>query len=69
MMMVRTLLCLALPLALCACGVPQKFDQLKTDKARFDQQQHERAAYTGCNKNAMPGTTQHLTCRMAASPK
>lgn len=67
-MRVRAIPALCLMLALCACAVPQKLDQLKLDKACFDQQEDERSAYAGCNQSAMPGTTQHLTCRMAATP-
>ena len=65
--MMRAALALGLMLGLCACTMPQKINLLRQDKARFDRQQDERAAYERCSRDAMPGTTQHMACRMAGS--
>jgi hypothetical protein len=63
--MVRAVLSLGMALWLCACAIPQKIDQVRADKARFDRQQDERAANDRCNEYSMPGTPQHLACRAA----
>ena len=63
------LLSLGLALMLCACTLPQKIDRLGKDKARYDQQQSERAANERCNADSMPGTMQHFACRMAEQGK
>lgn len=65
--MMRAVLALGLMLGLCACALPQKINQLRQDKALFDRQQDEKAAYDRCSRDALPGTTQHMACRMAGS--
>lgn len=60
-------LCLCLALTLCACVAPRKITQLQQDKARYDQQQSERAVNDRCNEEAMPGTPQHFACRMSGA--
>jgi hypothetical protein len=58
--------CLCLVLILPACVAPQKISKTQQDKARFDQEQSERSANENCNQDAMPGTPQHLACRLSS---
>jgi hypothetical protein len=58
--------CLCLALILSACVAPQKISKTQQDRARFDQQQSERSANENCNQNAVPGTPQHLACRLSS---
>jgi hypothetical protein len=63
---VRTGALILLTLALCGCVTPAKIKQAEQDKAIYDQQSKEKAAYDQCTDQSMPGTLQHFACRLSA---
>ena len=65
-MSLRRILPAALLLLLAGCALPQTIRKTEQDKARLDQQQNERDVNAQCNQGAMPGTVQHMACRMSA---
>jgi hypothetical protein len=56
--------CLAI--ILCGCATPAKIKQAEQDKALYDQESREKAAYDQCTDQSMPGTLQHFACRLSA---
>jgi hypothetical protein len=65
-LMLRFGLAAGVALILGGCVTPQKIKQAEQDKARYDQESRERAAYDQCTQQSMPGTLQHFACRMSA---
>jgi starvation-inducible outer membrane lipoprotein len=65
-MSAKPILTVCVALILCGCVTPAKIKQAQEDKARYDQESKERAAYDQCTQQAMPGTLQHFACRMSA---
>ena len=57
----------ALSLALCACVPAARLKQDQADQARFNAQLQERDRNEKCSQTAMPGTPEHMACRLGAS--
>jgi hypothetical protein len=57
----------AAALLLAGCVNPQKLERGKADVAKFEAQRQERASEAQCDETAMPGTPEHLACRLAKS--
>jgi starvation-inducible outer membrane lipoprotein len=55
----------ACALLLSACVNPQKLQQGRADVAKFQAQRQEQDSNAQCSQTAMPGTPQHLACRLA----
>ena len=55
-------------LLLCGCtpAVQQKLKQEQADEAAYGAQAQEQAAAQHCSQ-LLPGTTEHMTCMLAAS--
>lgn len=53
---------------LCACVPAQKLSQEQGDQARLNAQLQERAADEKCSQAAMPGTPEHMACRLGVAP-
>jgi starvation-inducible outer membrane lipoprotein len=69
--MLRPVLFIGLALILSGCVAPKKIQQERADQAMFGAQLRDREANDRCSETAMPGTPQHLACRLAkpgASP-
>lgn len=52
-------------LLLSGCVSPQKLQKTQTDAAQFDAALQARRSNEQCSETAMPGTIQHLSCRMS----
>jgi outer membrane murein-binding lipoprotein Lpp len=52
-------------LMLCGCVAPQKIQKTQADAAEVQAQSKARADYEQCSQTAMPGTPEHLACRLA----
>jgi outer membrane murein-binding lipoprotein Lpp len=55
----------ALILCLAGCVSPQKIDKTRADMDTFNAERQARDANQQCSETAMPGTVEHLACRMA----
>ena len=53
-------------LLLAACVPVQKIKQEEADQAKLHVERQERDAYDKCTQTLMPGSTEHLACRMGA---
>jgi hypothetical protein len=62
----RYLVPLACVLLLSGCVPHQKLQQEQVDAARYRAQLGERESSQQCSEVAMPGTTEHLVCRLGA---
>jgi starvation-inducible outer membrane lipoprotein len=65
-MTAKPILVAAMALVLSGCVLPQKISQTEQDAARYRAEESEKAAYEKCTADSMPGTMQHLACRMSA---
>ena len=63
---------MACALLLCGCtpSFQQKLKQEQADQTAYGVESHERASADQCNRVAVPGTTEHMACRLgiATSP-
>ncbi len=55
---------------LCGCVSPQKIQKEGADQARLNAELKERESAEKCSEAAMPGTPEHMECRLgiAAAP-
>jgi hypothetical protein len=63
--MVRAPLFIAVFFMLAGCVEPQKVEKARADAAAFQAERQAREATRQCSETAMPGTTEHLACRLA----
>ena len=52
-------------LLLSGCVSPQKIQKTQADAAQYDAQLQARRSNEECSQTAMPGTPEHLACRLA----
>lgn len=60
----RAALVAAWGLILCGCVSPQKIQQEGADQARLNAELKERESADKCTEAAMPGTPEHMECRL-----
>jgi starvation-inducible outer membrane lipoprotein len=54
----------ALLLCGCAPSLPQKLKQVQQDQQTYSAAARERATADQCSQTSIPGTTEHLACRL-----
>jgi outer membrane murein-binding lipoprotein Lpp len=52
-------------LLLAGCVAPQKLQKVQADAAQYDTALQARKSNAQCSQMAMPGTPEHLACRLA----
>jgi outer membrane murein-binding lipoprotein Lpp len=52
-------------LLLAGCVSPEKVQKTRMDAAQFDAELQARKSNAQCSETAMPGTPEHLACRLA----
>jgi hypothetical protein len=52
-------------LLLAGCVSPDKVQKTRADAAQFDAELQARRSNEQCSQTAMPGTPEHLACRLA----
>ena len=55
---------LAAALLVCGCVSPQKIQKTGADQARLNAELKERESAGKCSEAAMPGTVEHMECRL-----
>jgi hypothetical protein len=63
--MMRSVLVIAVLAPLAGCISPQKIEKTRADATTFAVERQARDANQQCSETAMPGTVEHLTCRLA----
>jgi hypothetical protein len=63
--MPRETLLIVLLFVLAGCVDPRKVEKTQADAATFNAQRQARDANQECSQTAMPGTVEHLNCRLA----
>ncbi|HWC63331.1 MAG TPA: hypothetical protein VG501_06900 [Rhizomicrobium sp.] len=63
--MLRGSLLVVLLIVLAGCVDPRKIEKTQADAAAFNAQRQARDANEQCSQTAMPGTVEHLNCRLA----
>ena len=63
--MLRTMPVVAITLLLAGCVSPQKIEKTQEDAQTFAAERQARDANQQCSETAMPGTVEHLACRLA----
>ena len=60
----RAALLAACAFLLCGCVSPQKIQKEGADQARLNPELQERESADKCTNAAMPGTPEHMECRL-----
>lgn len=60
----RAALLAACALLLCGCVSPQKIQKEGADQARLNAELQERKSADKCSNAIMPGTPEHMECRL-----
>jgi starvation-inducible outer membrane lipoprotein len=61
----KRLFAITAALLLSACVSPQKIEKTESDAAAYKAARQAREADQQCSQTALPGTPQHLACRLA----